>query len=93
MNDREKQIDKLSYHLVNELKKNDYFQKVEKESVVRDIIKEAIMSNLREEAGIDREVKKIMEAYSSQIDKGEVDSRKMFSMIKSKLVKDKGFIT
>ena len=93
MKDQEKQIDKLSYHLLGELKKNDYFQKMEKEGAVRDIIKEAIMSNLREEAQIDREVKKIMETYSSQIDKGDVDSRKMFSMIKSKLVKEKGFIT
>jgi len=93
MNDKEKQIDKLSYHLLTELKKNDYFKAVEKEGIVRDLIKEAIMSNVREEAQIDREVKKIMETYSSMIDKGDVDSRKMFSMIKSKLVKEKGFIT
>ena len=92
MKDQEKQIDKLSFHLLSGLKKNDYFLLSGKEGALSAKIKDVIMQNLREEAQIERDAKKLMDTYSSQIDRGEVDSRKMFSMIKSKLAKEKGFV-
>ncbi|MBE9502747.1 MAG: DUF507 family protein [Proteobacteria bacterium] len=88
----DKQVDKLSTLILNGLQKNDSVNFIAKEEAIRLTIKEAITKNLRDEMLLDEEVKKLMEAYSSQIEKGEVDSRKAFSMIKNKLAKEKEFV-
>ncbi len=88
----EKQVTKISSHITERLGKSGNLTFKVKESTVRDTIRDVIMENLRAEERLDREVKRLMEAYSRQIEKGEVDSRKMFAMIKSKLAKDKGFV-
>lgn len=88
----EKQIDKVSALVLNGLKKNEFATFIKKEDVIRQGIKEVITKNIRDEVLLDEEVKNLMEAYSSQIEKGEVDSRKAFSMIKNKLAKEKEFV-
>lgn len=92
MKDHGKALEKVSLMLINELKKNDYFQTAENENRLREKIKNLFLDNLKKEEQIDREVKQIMASYSSQIERGEVDSRKIFAMIKSKVAKEKGFI-
>lgn|GEM_PF-1029864 len=92
MKDHEKELEKISLILVNELKKNDYFRLGESENKLREKIRAIFADNLKGEEQIDREVKRIMASYASQIERGEVDSRKIFSMIKSKIAKEKGFI-
>lgn len=92
MINKERKIEKITIHLVTALKKNDYVNFEGKEGAILEKMKGVIVANMAEEEQIDREVKKVMETYSSQIDKGEVDSRKMYGMIKSKLAKEKGFI-
>ena len=88
----EHQLEKLSLLLINTLRKNDFINLTGKENAAREKMKEAILGNLKAEEALDREVKKLMEAYSSQIERGEVDSRKAFGMIKAKLAKEKGVI-
>jgi len=88
----DKQIDKLSFALLEGLKKNDNLGFLAKESEVLSCIKNVIAEDAAGEARLDREVKKLMEAYADQIDKGEVDSRKAFGMIKAKLAKEKGIV-
>jgi len=92
MKDTGKALDKITLMLLSELKKNDYFHAGENENRLRDKIKALFLDNLKKEEQIDREVKQIMANYSSQIARGEVDSRKVFAMIKSKVAKEKGFI-
>jgi hypothetical protein len=87
-----KQIDKLSFTLLERLKKNDAVSFLEKESEVLSGIKNVITEDAAGEARLDREVKKLMEAYADQMDRGEVDSRKVFGMIKAKLAKEKGIV-
>lgn len=88
----DKYIDKLSFTILEGLKKNDNVGFLVKESEVLSCIKNSISKDAEGEAQLDREVKKLMEAYASQIDKGEVDSRKIFGMIKAKLAKEKGIV-
>ncbi len=88
----EPQVEKLSLLLINTLKKNDFFKLTGKENSVRGKIKEVVLENIKEEEALDREVKRLMEAYADQIDRGEIDSRKAFGMIKAKLAKEKGVI-
>lgn len=88
----EKQIDKVSFTLLEGLKKNDSITFLAKDSAILSCIKSAIVGDAEAEASLDREVKKMMEAYADQINKGEVDSRKVFGMIKAKLAKEKGIV-
>jgi len=41
---------------------------------------------------LDAEVRQILETYKAQIDRGQVDERTMFLMIKKQLVKERGMI-
>lgn len=88
----EKQVTRLSSLILEALKQNDQVEFREKESAVSERIKDVIMNNIKAEGEIDREVKRLMETYSGQIERGEVDSRKIFAMIKSKLAREKGFV-
>ena len=88
----DKQADKLSILILKGLQKNDSANFIAKEELIRLTIKEAITKNLRDEMQLDQEAKKLMETYASQIEKGEIDSRKVFTMIKLKLAKEKEFV-
>ena len=88
----DRQVEKLSLLITGELKKNDYVTLGSRESTVRVKIRDVILGNLKEEEQLDREVKRLMEAYARQIEGGEVDSRKVFAMIKGKLAKERGFV-
>ena len=88
----ENQAEKLALMLVRDFKKISYFRLDEKENIIREKIKAVFLKNQKDEEALDRDVKRMMEAYSSQIDAGQVDSRKLFGMIKGKLAKEQGFI-
>ncbi len=53
---------------------------------------QAITEELLVEDRLNAEVRELMKVYASEIEKGQVDYQKMFSMIKNKLVKDRGLI-
>ena len=88
----EKAIERLALLVVGELKKNAYVSLGNREGAAREKIREVILGNLQEEVQLDRETKRLMEAYARQIESGEVDSRKVFAMIKGKLAKERGFV-
>ena len=55
-------------------------------------IEHTMREDLMVEARLEEEVKGIMKNYQDEIDKGDVDYRKMFLMIKKKLVKERELI-
>ena len=55
-------------------------------------IEHTIREDLMVEARLDEEVKGIMKNYQVEIDQGDVDYRKMFLMIKKKLIKERELI-
>ncbi len=62
----------------------------------RKALRESLEQTMTEELGVeDRlnvEVRRLMETYERQIEQGQVDYQKMFTMIKQKLVRDRGII-
>jgi hypothetical protein len=88
----ENQAEKIALMLVRDLKKVPSVRLNEKENSIREKIKAVFLKNQKDEEALDRDVKKVMEAYSSQIEAGHADARKLFGMIKGKLAKEKGFI-
>ena len=73
------------------LRKNQLILQGPKDALVLKI-GHTIKEDLMVEARLDEEVKGIMKNYEEEIDRGDVDYRKMFLMIKKKLVKERDLI-
>lgn len=59
---------------------------------LRESLELAMTQELGVEDRLNAEVRRLMEPYERQIEQGQVDYQKMFTMIKQKLVRDRGFI-
>lgn len=57
-----------------------------------DQLEASITTELSVEDRLNAEVREMLKAYADQIERGQVDYQKMFTMIKSKLVRDRGLI-
>jgi hypothetical protein len=55
-------------------------------------IDRVLHEELQVEDRLNEEVREILKSYDEQIRNGSVDYQKMFQMIKSKLVKDRGIV-
>jgi hypothetical protein len=55
-------------------------------------IREVITEDLQVEDRLNDEVKELLRAFSSEFNKGEADYQKMFTMVKRKLVQERGLI-
>lgn len=57
-----------------------------------DALDRAITDELQVEDRLNAEIRGLMKAYEAEIEQGRVDYQKMFTMIKSKLVRDRGLV-
>ena len=55
-------------------------------------IDHAIIEELSIEDRLNAEVRQLLKAYEQDIERGHVDFQKMFTMVKSKLAKERGII-
>lgn len=55
-------------------------------------LEKVITDELSVEDRLNAEVRELLKTYQDEIEKGRVDYQKMFSMIKSKLVRERGVI-
>lgn len=53
---------------------------------------QAVTAELSIEDRLNSEVRQLLKAYEHQIETGQVDYQKMFTMIKQKLVRERGII-
>jgi hypothetical protein len=53
---------------------------------------QSMTEELSVEDRLNAEVRQLMKAYEKEIEQGQVDYQKMFTMIKNKLVRDRGII-
>lgn len=59
---------------------------------VADALNAAVTEELSVEDRLNSEVRQLLKAYEHQIESGQVDYQKMFTMIKQKLVRERGII-
>ena len=59
---------------------------------LRDSLEHAMTEELLVEDRLNAEVRRMMQPYERQIEQGQVDYQKMFTMIKNKLVRERGLI-
>ena len=57
-----------------------------------DSLEQAITGELAIEDQVNAEVRQLLKAYEKQIEQGQVDYQRMFTMIKTKLVRERGII-
>lgn len=56
------------------------------------VLDQTMTEELSAEDRLNAEVRQLMKAYEKEIEHGQVDYQKMFTMIKNKLVRDRGII-
>jgi uncharacterized protein len=59
---------------------------------VEELLREVITDDLQVEDRLNDEVKALLSAYSNEFTRGEADYHKMFTMVKRKLVQERGLI-
>jgi hypothetical protein len=88
----QKQIHYLCEKVLNELKSQDIIVfKVEEEAVLKRMVA-VFENNLKDEANIEIEAKKLLTQYQSQANAEGMNQAKLFSMLKKELAKKKGFV-
>jgi hypothetical protein len=84
------QIDKISGLILQRLKDKDLIVFKTDEAVVLERVITAILDDMKAEDELDREVEGMLKAHTEEIEAGRIDYRRMFSMIKGKLVRERG---
>lgn len=86
------QVEKVSTLILDGLKEKGLIEFKADERKVLERINEIILSDLRAEDALDREVEEILKTHASSMNSGKVDYRKMFQMIKTKLARERGIV-
>ncbi len=89
---KKEQIEKISRLLVKALPEKGKAKLKAPEEKIYFKILEIITHNLQEEDKLDLEVRKIMEQYKTQIASGQLDSQRVFQMIKKQLIKERNLV-
>ena len=82
----------LAESLASRLSSEGYLELASTRHAVAQELERVITEELQVEDRLNVEVRQLMKAYEQDIERGGVDYQKMFTMIKSKLVKERGLI-
>ncbi|QQR79356.1 MAG: DUF507 family protein [Deltaproteobacteria bacterium] len=89
---KKEEIKTLSIKILRFLKSQNLIKPLVGEDKIEAKIEAVFQKNLDEEATIERDARKLMDQYKSQIASGAIDSQKAFTMIKKQLIKERKFI-
>jgi len=82
----------LADSLIGRLQQLEYVQVLGDKASLRDSLEHAITEELAVEDRLNAEVRQLMKTYEKEIERGQADYQKMFTMIKQKLVRERGII-
>jgi hypothetical protein len=85
-------VDKIAGLVLERLKTKEVILFKAEEVKVRARIEAAILADLRAEDALDAEVEVMLQSHSEELDSEGADYRKLFGMIKGKLVRERGLI-
>lgn len=89
---REEMIEYLSKVIIDSLVKGKYIELKGKREEIEGRFRMVIREDLLAEDRLNQEVREILREYSQEIDRGEIDYMRMFNLVKSKLVKERGLV-
>jgi uncharacterized protein len=84
-------VNQLAESLASRLGHGEYLEVVSQKQLVQEL-EQTITDELQVEDRLNAEIRQMMKAHEAEIERGHVDYQKMFTMIKSKLVKERGLI-
>lgn len=82
----------MTESLVSRLQEEGYAEVVGEKQALIEALDRTIMDELLVEDRLNAEVRALMKRYAAEVERGQVDYQKMFTMIKNKLVKERGLI-
>jgi len=86
------QVEKLVRVSLDRLKGKELIEFKADEKKVFERMVDIFLSDLRKEDDLDKEVEALLKSHSGAMDSQRVDYRKMFSMIKNKLARERGIV-
>jgi hypothetical protein len=81
----------LAHTLTSRLEAGAYLEILSSKQLTQEL-EGTITEELQVEDRLNTEVRQMMKTHEAEIERGQVDYQKMFTMIKSKLVKERGLI-
>ena len=85
-------VDKISYRIANELLKSNLIVWEESLEKLCIVINSIIKKDLMIEDQLNEEVKTLLEAKTQEYERSMMDYGRVFQMVKSKLVRERGLI-
>ena len=89
---RRKMIDYVAKTISDSLIEKDLLTVAGTPETLMAEIRRLVIEDLLVEDRLNEEVKEILRAHTSEIDRGNIDYSRMFAMIKRQLVKERGLI-
>lgn len=86
------QVEKIMKTVLEKLKEKELVEMKSTETRLLERMTEVFVADLRAEDSLDREVEEILKGHSGEIDSQRLDYRKMFSIVKNKLARERGII-
>jgi len=78
--------------LIARLQELSYLELTGDRKALRESLEQTMTEELMVEDRLNAEVRRMMQPYERQIEQGQVDFQKMFTMIKQKLVRERNII-
>jgi hypothetical protein len=85
-------IQYLSQAVARDLTDNGCVQMLADREKIEVLLREVITNDLQVEDRLNDEIKTLLRAFSNEFNRGEADYHKMFTMVKRKLVQERGLI-
>ena len=82
----------MAESLIARLQELTFLEVIADRKALRESLEQAMTEELAVEDRLNAEVRRLMQPYERQIEQGQVDYQKMFTMIKQKLVRERGVI-
>lgn len=82
----------LAHTLAARLQAQGHVEVTGQPKALAEALEQSITEELIVEDRLNAEIRGLMKAYEAEIEQGRVDYQKMFTMIKSKLVRDRGLV-
>ena len=85
-------IHHMAESVIGRLQQQGQIEITGERKALRDAIEQTITDELSVEDRLHAEIRQLMKAYEKEIEQGKADYQKMFTMIKQKLVRERGII-
>jgi len=86
------QVEKLSKRILDSLREKKIIVMKSDEKIVLTKISETMLGNLHAEDALNAEVERMLEEHSREMASEKVDYKRMFTMLKTKLAKERGIV-